>query len=80
MFRATDTLSAMTPAPAAKPEPKTLMALERRECRFPVSGSGAGTLFCAAPVDPWMPGFVGGSYCAHHRCATTADRLLWGQR
>ncbi len=41
-------------------EPRTLVNLTSRCCRWPVSGDGADTLFCAAVVDGEGP------YCAGH--------------
>lgn len=47
----------------------TLADISHRQCRFPVSGDGAQTLFCAAeiPHGDWMPGASGGSYCSFHK-------------
>lgn len=43
--------------------------LDARQCRFPLSGTGFDTLFCAAaiPADDWRPGFQHGCYCRAHR-------------
>lgn len=61
------------PMPTHAGEPRTLAELANRQCRFPVSGAGAATLFCASAVTPndWMPGFSGGCYCQFHRALTT---------
>lgn len=40
--------------------PKTLIDLGRTDCRFPISGEGADTLFCCA----WRP--EGKTYCDAH--------------
>ena len=65
-------------APAAC-EPKTMVDLAAPDCRWPVSGEKANTLFCAMPADE------GSSYCLHHRCVSrgkgtvserTAHRIL----
>ena len=66
---------AALPGVEALPGPaKVLLDLERGDCRFPVASSGAATLFCAEAVDEWMPGFVGGCYCARHRDVTQQAR------
>lgn len=61
------------PMMAKAPEPRRLAELVNRQCRFPLSGEGAATLFCASPVEPhaWMPGLSGGCYCRFHRALTT---------
>lgn len=42
-------------------EPRRLLQLEARHCRFPVSGEGRHTLFCCADRDGLGP------YCTEHR-------------
>lgn len=39
---------------------KSLLSLERRDCRYPVHGEGASTIFCGCRATD------GRSYCAHH--------------
>lgn len=46
---------------AAPPLNVALVDLRRRDCRWPVAGEGAATLFCAHPAGG------GASYCAAHR-------------
>ena len=38
---------------------KTLWQLEAKECKWPITGAGSDTLFCAHESD--------GTYCQHHR-------------
>lgn len=42
---------------------KRMFELESRECRWPIAGSGADTLFCGREAS--------GSYCDHHRQRST---------
>ena len=53
--------------------PRPLLQLAPRQCRYPIAGDGDATHFCAVEVAPgeWMPGRVGGCYCAAHRAATS---------
>ena len=47
-----------------RPQPKTLMELGRCDCRWPVEGEGADTLFCGLPKKQFS------SYCEDHdRCS-----------
>lgn len=47
-------------APGADPDGVPLLALARRDCRFPTGGGEDGTRFCAMPADETS------SYCAFH--------------
>jgi hypothetical protein len=56
--------------------PVTLMDLRLADCRYPVSGEGRQTLFCAEPrLEPY-------SYCAAHarRCFNLQTRPALAKR
>lgn len=66
-----------TPSPDAESTigAKTLLDLNRRECRWPVSGEGADMLFCAQAV--WLREGEPTHWCpAHYRRAYVLDRPL----
>jgi hypothetical protein len=51
----------------------TLMGLTERRCKWPVSGTGAATLFCGTAVD------FGAVYCGCHRARSMAGDYLKGK-
>ncbi|MBP0439607.1 hypothetical protein [Tianweitania sediminis] len=58
---------------------KTLLLIKDRQCRYPLSGEGDATRFCAAEVsaDRWAGGRSGDRYCDKHRdlCSTGRRQL-----
>lgn len=63
------TVVALQPAMGVRAAGLRMVDLAARQCRFPLSGSGFDTLFCAAAITPddWRPGFQHGCYCQAHR-------------
>jgi hypothetical protein len=57
--------------PGDPPPPLTLIWLQKTQCRYPLSGEGAATLFCGAARQGES------SYCETHRqlCVTSTRRL-----
>jgi hypothetical protein len=63
-------------APKCNSLGRVLADMDNHQCRFPLSGTGEATRFCAVEISPgdWKPGEAGGCYCRTHRLVTRQAR------